>query len=732
MSGNNPTFTSPISLSSGTLLVDGSEPGSAVTGTGGTLGGSGTVGPVTSTGTINPGTPPATGILSVHENVTINAPTTFKVALQGADPGTGFDQLAVTGTADITGSNLSASLSGFAPASGETFPIITSTAAIVGTFNNLNEGASLAIGGIPFTISYLNDAVTLMTATTTGPTATTDPATSITGTTATLNGSANPNGSATTVEFIYGTDANLTSNTSMTPAQSIGSGTSAMAVTAALTGLVPGTQYFDKVVAMSTAGTTSGSIVSFTTPEPPTAATTAAATNVTTTSATLNGSVNPAGSATTVSFVYGTDSTLTTGATTTAPQSIGSGTSAVDVTAALTGLQPGTTYYDKVIAASAGGTASGTIQSFTTSSPLSGATTAPATNLTGTSATLNGSVNPAGSATTVSFVYGTDSTLTSNTSTTPPQSIGSRASTVAATAALTGLQPGTTYYDEVIATSAGGTASGMIQSFTTPIPPTGTITGAATNITTTSATLNGSANPAGSATTVLFVYGTDPTLTTGATTTAAQAIGSGTNVVVVNETLTNLQPGVTYYFRFVATSAGGTARGSIVSFTTSISSSTSPTPTSPVTVTSFGVEKVKVGTGRHAKRALALGVGFSGALSSTAAQNLGAYTVFSGKVKKVHKMSQVLYNGLVPLTQAIYFPASNTVALLPRGKHKLPKLEQLHVNVSILTDPMGRSINNGKNFTATVSNTGLVISADRISGSKTPTAAAVDALFEDR
>ena len=42
---------------------------------------------------------------------------------------------------------------------------------------------------------------------------------------------------------------------------------------------------------------------------PPTA-TTQAATAITATTATLNASVNPEGSATTVTFVYGTDSTL--------------------------------------------------------------------------------------------------------------------------------------------------------------------------------------------------------------------------------------------------------------------------------------------------------------------------------------------------------------------------------------------------------------------------------------
>jgi hypothetical protein len=142
------------------------------------------------------------------------------------------------------------------------------------------------------------------------------------------------------------------------------------------------------------------------------------------------------------------------------------------------------------------------------------------------------------------------------------------------------------------------------------------------------------------------------------------------------------------------------------------------------------VLRVQIKKKPHAPKALALGIGFSGALDPTAAQNLAAYTVFSGKVKKVHKVSQVLYNKLVPLVQAIYFSASDTLALLPRGLHKLPKLEQLHVNVSIVTDPMGREINNGKNFTATVTNTGLVVSADRVAASEAPAAAAIDALFE--
>jgi hypothetical protein len=43
---------------------------------------------------------------------------------------------------------------------------------------------------------------------------------------------------------------------------------------------------------------------------------------------------------------------------------------------------------------------------------------------------------------------------------------------------------------------------------------------------------------------------------------------------------------------------------------------------------------------------------------------------------------------------------------------------------------MGRPINNGKNFTATVTKTGPVVSSERFRGSEPPRPAAVDALFE--
>lgn len=201
------------------------------------------------------------------------------------------------------------------------------------------------------------------------PSPATEPATSITSTTATLHATVNPEGSETSAWFVYSSaDPTLAADTTTTPSQDIGEGVSALAVNAPLTGLTPDTTYYYTIIASNAAGTTSDTVFSFKTapvPAPPVAAT-QPATAVTAASATLNASVNPERSATNVEFVYGTSPTLSTGTMTTATQSIGNGTSAVAVSAGLTNLTPGTTYYYRAVALSAGGITDGTILSFTT------------------------------------------------------------------------------------------------------------------------------------------------------------------------------------------------------------------------------------------------------------------------------------------------------------------------------------------------------------------------------
>ena len=206
---------------------------------------------------------------------------------------------------------------------------------------------------------------------------------------------------------------------------------------------------------------------------PPTVTTTAASA-ITRTSATLNGSVNPNGQATTAYFEWGTSSTLSTFDTTTS-QSIGSGTSAVSVTANLTGLNANTTYYYRAVGQNSGGTQNGSIVSFTTSA-LPTVTTSAGSNIGSTSATLNGSVNPNGSTATAWFEWGTSGILSTYTST-ASQSIGSGTSAVSVTANLTGLSASTTYYYRVVGQNSAGTSGGSIVSFTTlsgavPNPPT--------------------------------------------------------------------------------------------------------------------------------------------------------------------------------------------------------------------------------------------------------------------
>ena len=64
--------------------------------------------------------------------------------------------------------------------------------------------------------------------------------------------------------FVYGTDPSLNNNAT-TISQSVGSGTTALAVSAPVFGLQPATTYYFEVVALGPGGATNGSILSFTT-----------------------------------------------------------------------------------------------------------------------------------------------------------------------------------------------------------------------------------------------------------------------------------------------------------------------------------------------------------------------------------------------------------------------------------------------------------------------------------
>lgn len=97
------------------------------------------------------------------------------------------------------------------------------------------------------------------------PTATTDAANSLTSSGATMNGTVNANSAPTSVTFEYGLTTAYGST--VTALESPVTGTSALAVSYALTGLAANTTYHYRVVATNAGGTTYGDDVTFATSE---------------------------------------------------------------------------------------------------------------------------------------------------------------------------------------------------------------------------------------------------------------------------------------------------------------------------------------------------------------------------------------------------------------------------------------------------------------------------------
>ena len=179
----------------------------------------------------------------------------------------------------------------------------------------------------------------------------------------------------------------------------------------------------------------------------------------------------------------------------------------------------------------------------------------------GTSATVNGTVNPGGAATDWWFEYGTSTSYGSKTATT---AAGSGSANVSVSKSLTGLSPATTYHYRLVARSASTTTNGGDGLFTTASPPV-VVTSPAAGVGPTTATLGGTVNPNGEVTTWYVEYGTS---TSYGTKTAVTDAGSGTVSKPVSVAVSGLAAGKTYHFRLVATSSAGTVHGGEAMFLT--------------------------------------------------------------------------------------------------------------------------------------------------------------------
>lgn len=213
--------------------------------------------------------------------------------------------------------------------------------------------------------------------------------------------------------------------------------------------------------------------------------------------------------------------------------------------------------------------------------PPTAATEAPAT-VTETTATLKGTVNPNGQATSYYFNYGTTASYGKKTT---ELSVGSDSTNHALSAPVSALAPGATYHFQIVATYATGSSHvlGSDRTFTTLSPPGAPTasTGEASALSETGATLAGTVNPNGKATTWFFDYGTTNSY---GQTTPTQSGGEGTLANAVSLPVSGLAPGTTYHFQLVAHNELGDAPGGDRTFTTP--SPAPPTETTTTTTTS--------------------------------------------------------------------------------------------------------------------------------------------------
>lgn len=249
----------------------------------------------------------------------------------------------------------------------------------------------------------------------------------------------------------------------------------------------------------------------------------------------------------------------------------------------ITGLTAGDTYHVRAYAANSAGTRYGEDLTFSTSGG-SGyiPATQPATNVSVTVATLNGTVNAHNFETWVTFEYGT--TTNYGQEVTPVQYFLSGDTITNVYAISTLLKAGTTYHFRLKAENSMGIFYGRDMEFTTlsQAPPTVNSYGAE-NITSTTATLTGYVIANNLPSVITFEYGI--TTNYGQAATSEPSPATGDSIINVSATITGLTRCTIYHFRIKAENSLGVIYGSDLTFNTKQIPTLTTTSISGITLT---------------------------------------------------------------------------------------------------------------------------------------------------
>ena len=352
----------------------------------------------------------------------------------------------------------------------------------------------------------------------------------------------------------YSTSPELTSFTKGPACEPAVPYTTDQAVTADLTGTLTGeTTYYYRFAARNGSGRGYGDVKSFT-PHNVSLLKTEPASNLTRTEARLNASYEGTNEETEYWFEWRPETSPSFTKTPVGTEAPTTGPTALHHD--LSGLTAGKTYVYRIAAKNSKGESLGEPVEFQTSPAVKDVLTKPATGISNTEATLNGSLDPDGLATTWYFEWGKDTTYGQTEPLPPGIALSDTSPGVHdVSAQLTDLEPGVTYHYRLTATNSFEKTVGNDQTFSTPQPPSITSFNAV-NLTAVSADLVATINPNGHATEYWFEYG----LTTGYGTTVPIPNGKLPPETTVQDVLVPIG-GLeerTYHFRLTATSERGT------------------------------------------------------------------------------------------------------------------------------------------------------------------------------